>query len=108
MDVCIKTIKSKEAHKVSGCSRHSLGDLLDDAPQQLSGDVALWVKLEHENILRCFGVTVDKPQIVIDWMPNGEVMEYVQEHKHADRVRLVSSFTFAIREVNLNPCSQHS
>lgn len=57
--------------------------------QGIYGDVALWAKLNHQNILWCFGVTVDRLQIVMDWMPNGEVMKYVQEHKPADRVCLV-------------------
>lgn len=106
MDVCIKVIKLKI--KVGEYSHRSLGDLLDGVPQEFYGEVALWMKLEHPNILKCFGVTTGQPQIVMDWMPNGEAMDYVQEHKHADRVRLVSSFTFVTREVNLNPRSQCS
>jgi hypothetical protein len=94
MDVCIKAIKLKEVHKVCESSHHSLEELLDSGPQEFYGDAALWVKLNHPNILRCFGVTVDQLQIVMDWMPNGKAIEYVQAHKHADRVCLVNSFTF--------------
>ena len=49
-----------------------------------------WVKLNHPNILRCFGVTIDPFQIVTMWMPNGQAIRYIQERKGADRVRLVS------------------
>ena len=69
--------------------------------QEFYGDVALWAKLDHPNILRCFGVTVDPPQILMKWMPNGEAMEYVREHTRVDRVSLVSS-SFVAREANFN------
>ena len=55
------------------------------------------MKLNHQNILRCFGVTVDPFQIVTEWMPNGQAMEYVQTHPDADRIRLVSPLTLAIQ-----------
>ena len=83
-------------------------DLLDDILQEFYGDVALWAKLDHPNILRCFGVTVDRPQVLMKWMPNGEAMAYMQECKHVECVSLVSSFTFIDREVNINCGLQHS
>ena len=52
----------------------------------------MWVRLDHPNILRCFGITADPLQIVTEWMPNGQAIGYVQKHKYADRIRLVSSF----------------
>jgi len=61
--------------------------------QEFHGDVAVWAKLNHQNILMCFGVMIDPLQIVTEWMQNGEAMRYVQEHLDADRVLLVSSLT---------------
>lgn len=104
MDVCIKVIKLKGVHKVGEYSHHSQGGLFDSVPQGFYGDIALWVKLNHPNILGCFGITTDKPQIVMEWMPNGTAMDYVQLHKRADRVCLVSSrFPLAAREVKSQP-----
>lgn len=91
MDVCIKVIKLKGVHKVGECSHHLQGGLFDSVPQEFYGDVALWMKLNHPNILRCFGVTTDKPQIVMEWMPRRAAMNYVQKDKRADRICLVSS-----------------
>ena len=53
----------------------------------------MWVRLDHLNILRCFGIITDPLQIVTEWMPNGQAIGYVQKHKSADRVGLVSSLT---------------
>ena len=58
--------------------------------QGFRGEIALWVKLDHPNILRCSGVTPKPLQIVTEWMENGPVMEYVQNDKSADRISLVS------------------
>ena len=68
----------------------------------------VWAKLNHPNILRCFGVTVDPLQIATEWMSNGEAMRYVRENQDADRVLLVSFPTFNTREVNFSTPSQHS
>lgn len=91
IDVCIKVIKSEKIHKVGDSPCHDYQ--LDDTSQEFRGEVALWVKLDHPNILRCFGMVPKPPQIVMAWMPNGQAMEYVKNNKSADRVPLVSSLT---------------
>lgn len=120
MDVCIKVIKLKGVHRVGEAFRHSPGNLLDSILQEFYGDIALWMKLDHPNILRCFGVTNGRPQPVMKWMPNdhpqlvtkwmsnGEAIEYVRENKHVNRVCLVSVSTIVTREVNPNHRSQRS
>ena len=50
----------------------------------------MWAWLDHPNILRCFGITLDPLQVVTEWVPDGSVVEYVQTHRDADRVCLVS------------------
>ena len=47
------------------------------------------MRLEHPNVVRCLGATVNPPQIVVDWMPEGEVMEHVQKDPKADRLHFV-------------------
>ena len=48
--------------------------------------------MNHPNVLRCFGVTPNPLQTVTEWAPNGHVIEYLQEHHGADRIRLVSCY----------------
>jgi serine/threonine protein kinase len=90
LDVCIKVIKSKRIHKVGG-TFDCWGDPLDNIPQEFRGEVAIWVKLNHPNILRCFGIKMNPLQIVMEWMPNGQAMGYVQNNEDADRVSLVNT-----------------
>ncbi|KAF9647772.1 kinase-like protein [Thelephora ganbajun] len=71
MDVCIKAINLENVHK------------------KFRGEVAQWVKLDHPNILQCFGVTFNPLQIVMEWMPNGQALEYAKMRAHADRVCLL-------------------
>lgn len=56
--------------------------------QTLRGS-ALWKRLKHPNIVPFLGVTTDPPQLISDWMPNGNVVEYMQLHPDADRLGLV-------------------
>jgi hypothetical protein len=56
------------------------------------------MRLNHPNVVQCLGATVDPPQIVMDWMPNGEIMDYVQKNRGVSRIDLVSSRAFAVRE----------
>lgn len=90
---CVKVIKSKEAYAVREYCFHSLVHLPNNDSQGFCGEVAVWVKLDHGNIVQCFGLTANRLQleIVMQWMPNGQAMKYVQSHKAADRVSLVSS-----------------
>ena len=92
MNLCVKVIKSKEAHTVREYCYHSLGHLLNNNSQSFSGEVAVWAILGHQNIVQCFGLTANRPalEIVMKWMPNGQAMTYVQNHKAANRVSLVS------------------
>ena len=63
--------------------------------QQLCREVLVWKRLSHPNVLPLLGVSVSKdPQyfrIISEWMPNGNVMEYVRSNPEANRLRLVSS-----------------
>jgi len=51
----------------------------------------MWMRLKHPSVVRCLGATVDPPQIVIDMMANGEVLDYVGNNPNVDRAHLVSS-----------------
>jgi len=49
----------------------------------------MWKRLKHRNIVALIGVTQDPLQFVSEWMPNGILTEYLEEHPDADRIRLV-------------------
>jgi len=54
----------------------------------------MWKRLSHPNILPLLGVSVSSnPQhfrIITEWMPNGDVAEYIEANPEANRLRLVS------------------
>ena len=51
----------------------------------------MWKRLKHQNIVPFIGVTRDPLQFVSEWMPNGDLMEYLGKNPGADRIGLVSS-----------------
>ena len=59
----------------------------------------MWMRLKHPNIVRCLGATVDPPQIVMDFVPNGEVLDYVGKNPNVNRAHLVSSLVFVRKEL---------
>ena len=62
--------------------------------QGLCREVLIWKRLSHPNVLPLLGVSMSKnPQyfhIVSEWMPNGNVKEYIRSNPKANRLRLVS------------------
>jgi serine/threonine protein kinase len=62
--------------------------------QRLCREVLTWKRLSHPNILPLLGVSVSKNprhfRIISEWMPNGNVMEYINSNPEANRLRLVS------------------
>jgi len=61
--------------------------------QQLCREVLIWKRLSHPNVLPLLGVSVsENPQyfrIISEWMPNGNVIEYIKFNPEANRLRLV-------------------
>jgi len=49
----------------------------------------MWKRLEHPNVLPLLGVTFDPFQLVSEWMPGGDLLEYIKKHSDADRLGLV-------------------
>jgi len=46
--------------------------------------------LGHPNIVPFIGVTTNSLQIVLEWMPNGTLTEFVEKNPSASRIGLVS------------------
>ena len=89
-DVHVKVVKFEKKRKV-GIFDRGLGPGLVNVSQELYGDVTTWAWLDHPNILQCFGITANPFQVVTEWLPDGDVIEYVQACLNADRVCLVGS-----------------
>jgi len=55
----------------------------------------VWKRLNHPNIVPFKGVTLDPLQLISEWMPCGELREYIKENQRVRRVNLVGSFALA-------------
>ena len=49
----------------------------------------VWKHLAHPNIVPLLGVTTDPPQLISDWICDGDLTEYIASHPDADRLSLV-------------------
>ena len=58
----------------------------------LHREAVMWKRLIHANIVPFIGVTLDPLQIVSEWMPGGDLTDYIGLNPPADRVNLVSPF----------------
>ena len=50
----------------------------------------MWKGLRHRNIVSLIGVTTRPLQLVSEWMPNGNLREYLNKNPGAGRIGLVS------------------
>jgi serine/threonine protein kinase len=50
----------------------------------------MWKHLTHPNILPLLGITITPLQLVSNWMPGGDLPDYIKKHSDADRLGLVS------------------
>jgi len=50
-----------------------------------------WKHLRHPNILPLLGVTLNEHRfaLVSDWMENGNINEFIERDRHANRAKLV-------------------
>ena len=48
-------------------------------------------RLSHPSILPLLGITLEPLQLILSWMPGGNLMEYVKKHPGSDRIRLVGT-----------------
>lgn len=101
-DVHVKVVKFEKSQKVGSNFDLDLNPRLVTVSKELYGVVATWAWLDHPNILRCFGITVDPLQVVTEWVPNGDVLEYVRTNANADRVCLVGPLTFPVQADNFS------
>lgn len=56
------------------------------------------MRLKHPNVVRCLGAITSPNRIVLDWVQNGEVMDYLRRNPGANRIDLVSFSAFTTEE----------
>jgi len=49
----------------------------------------MWKRLAHPNILPLLGITVTPFQLISNWMPGGDLPQYIRKNSNADRIGLV-------------------
>jgi hypothetical protein len=61
--------------------------------QTFCKEVVTWKSLRHPNVLPLLGVTMGKKlfAMVSEWMVNGNINEFVEAHRDANRFELVGS-----------------
>ena len=51
----------------------------------------MWKRLMHPNIVPLRGITITPFQLISDWMPGGDLPDYIKKHPDAHRLGLVSA-----------------
>ena len=51
----------------------------------------MWKHLEHQNIVPIVGITSTPLQLISEWMPGGDLTEYIKEYPDVDRLDLVGA-----------------
>ena len=46
--------------------------------------------MKHKNIVPLLGISVTPCQLISEWMPGGDLAEYIGKNPNANRLRLVS------------------
>jgi serine/threonine protein kinase len=65
--------------------------MLMNGLQRLCREGVMWKHLRHPNVLPLLGVTVSERRfaMVSEWMEFGNINEFVERDKHANRIGLV-------------------
>jgi serine/threonine protein kinase len=64
-------------------------------PQTFSHEAVLWRQLSHPNVLPFYGVyhwdqNRSRVCLISPWMSNGNIVQYLEDYPHANRINLVS------------------
>ena len=63
----------------------------------MAREIYIWSKTRHENVQELLGIVTFEGQIgmVSDWMPNGNLQQYIQKNPSVERYPLVCVDHFA-------------
>jgi len=64
-------------------------------PQNFYEEAVTWKYLKHANIVPLLGITITPSsfQLISDWIPGGNLTEYIKNHPGADRLGLVGALS---------------
>ena len=63
-------------------------------------------RLTHPNIVPLLGITPDPLQLISEWMPGGDLTDYIKKHPGADRVGLVGTL-LVVSDPTLTPTTSY-
>lgn len=66
----------------------------------------MWKSLAHPNIVPLIGATIESLQLISDWMPNGNLTDYIKRCSGVDRLSLVG-FSLLHQITHLIPRQLH-
>lgn len=94
--VCVKRARIHSIDSPQGVKKvfptpNRSGYYLLTGPQLFYQEAIMWKHLTHPNIVPFRGVTVDPLQLISDWMPGGDLANYISQHRDVDRLILVGS-----------------
>jgi hypothetical protein len=73
-------------------------------PQNFYQIAVLSKNLAHPNIVPLLGVTTEPLELISDWMPGGDLPEYVARHPKANRLSLVGLLSITLHDaLTLSP-----
>jgi len=52
----------------------------------------VWKRLDHPNVVAFKGITLDPLQLVSEWIPGGELREYLKGNPNTNPISLVGPF----------------
>ena len=50
----------------------------------------MWKRLKHRSIVPLLGITSNPLQLISEWMPGGNLTEYIKKYPRAERLSLAS------------------
>jgi hypothetical protein len=101
-EVAVKTLRisasiDSQAITYVGCQEcfvpYAIIDTLTITVQRFCKEFVLWNTLRHANVLPLIGVILTETEftMVSEWMPDGNINQFVKEHQGVNRFGLVSS-----------------
>ena len=57
--------------------------------QTFCQEAIMWKRLTHPNIVPLLGITFTPFQLISNWMPGGDLPDYIKKNSDADRLKLV-------------------
>ena len=66
----------------------------------------MWKHLKHPNIITLKGITFNPLQLVSEWVPSGELREYIKKNTDANPINLVGLFLpTSVPQLTLTPAT---